>query len=99
MSYNNRGYRKGINIKEIIIFAIVIIILAVIMKVGNRYGSDMVYISNGYCYHKYSHIIYIESGTSPNMTYTPYYDENGNMVRYNPTTEQWISIDNSTEEE
>lgn len=33
------------------------------------------------------------------MTYTPYYDENGNMMRYDPTTGQWIAIINNTEEE
>lgn len=69
------------------------------LKQGGRSRSNMIYISEGYCYHESSHIIYIESGSGLNMTYTPYYDENGNMMRYDPTTGQWIAIINNTEEE
>lgn len=56
----------------------------------------MIYLSEGYCYHEDTHIIYIESevGRYGDITsYAIYYDENGKVNKYDPDTGKWIPVD------
>ena len=61
----------------------------------SRYGHNMSAIKHGYCYDKNTQIIYIESYSGQygaETTYSPYYDPNGNLCKYELATGKWIPV-------
>lgn len=98
MSYG--GYRSsnnsGSSLVSIIACIILLLFLTSVTKSCSRSESHMVYLSDGYCYHEDTYIIYIESEVgrySDRTTYAIYYDENGKVNKYNPDTGEWIPVD------
>lgn len=84
-------------ILEFIAIIIVMCIFTSCCQSCSRSERNMVYISEGYCYDQDTHIIYIESYTGRygyDTSYTAYYNENGNLCKYNIETGEWIAIDN-----
>ena len=91
---NDNGIGKLI--LEFIVLIIVICIFTSCSKSCSRSERNMVYISNGYCYDQNTQIIYIESYTGryeTNTSYTPYYDGNGQLCKYNVETGEWIPVE------
>lgn len=85
---------------QVIIAIILVILISSALKSCSRSMNDMVYIGDGYCYSKESHIIHKEVTTRRRVgrrnvsytSYTPYYNEYGCLVKYNPDTGAWIPI-------
>ena len=78
------------------------LIIASCSQLYERERRDMVYISDGYCYKEDTQIIYEEYFTGrfgTDAIYTPYYDTNGYLCKYNLQTGEWIPITNSTIEQ
>lgn len=83
-------------ILEFIALIIVICIFTSCSRSCSRSGRNMVYISEGYCYDQNTQIIYIESYTGRHgdlTSYATYYNENGNLCRYDLGTGDWIELD------
>lgn len=62
----------------------------------SRSERNMVYIKEGYCYDSDTQIIYTESYFGKygiRTAYTPYYNSNGKLCKYNIKTNEWIPID------
>nr|WP_291234817.1 hypothetical protein [Frisingicoccus sp.] len=65
----------------------------------SRSERNMVYIQEGYCYDQYTKIIYIETYTgyySTETSYSPYYDQDGNLCKYDESTGEWMPIKEKT---
>lgn len=103
MGYYNYNKNSGMGtIGYCIALLVLLFVISGISKSCSRSYSNMIYISDGYCYHEDTYIIYIESLTGRydnDTTYAPYYDENGNMAKYNPATGEWIPVAVINEEE
>lgn len=87
--------------KTILVFIIILLIsiVSVIYTQNNeRSKYNMSYISEGYCYNKSTKIIYMETysghGFIITYFYTPYYNENGELCKYNTKNGDWIPIRN-----
>lgn len=83
------------NIGTIIICVIVMLFVISISQSCSRQENNMTYICDGYCYDNDTYIIYreMESGRyGTRLVYTAYYDEHGNLCRFNTETLEWIPI-------
>lgn len=83
-------------ILEFIVLIIVICIFTSCCQSCSRNERNMVYISEGYCYDQDTQIIYIESYTGrygTDTSYSPYYNENGVLCKYDIETGEWIPIE------
>lgn len=90
------------NIKPLIQTVLAIIVSTLIIgqlmscsQENSRSIRNMSYISEGFCYDKDTRIVYIESYSRHGFDtiYTPYYDKNGNLCRYEIGSEEWIPIE------
>lgn len=90
--YGNPYTGRSSSWKEMIVTLILALACIYGCKACSRDEAHMIYMYDNYVYHEESHIIYIESETGRygnHTSYTPYYDSNGNMARYNPYTDEW----------
>lgn len=86
----------GKYIAEIIGCVILICLIAIFSQSCSRSDRNMIYIKEGYCYDFDTQIIYIESYTGRyglETTYTPYYNSNGDLCKYDLETQKWIPIE------
>ena len=88
---------------SLILKAIGVIFLVVIITSSSRSCSrddrNMVLIKEGYCYDRDTRIIYIESYTGryrDDTAYTPYYDANGSLCKYDVYTGEWLPIERTS---
>ena len=91
-NYNRSSGGSSTSVGGLIVLLVIFLILTGVFKSCSRSDAHMVYLSDGYCYHEESHIIYIESTVGRHgtrTTYTPYYDSDGNKARYNVETGEW----------
>lgn len=98
MSYGGYGHsnNSGGSWVTIIVGIILLLFLTSATKSCSRSESHMIYLSEGYCYHEDTHIIYIESEVGrygDRTSYAIYYDENGKVNKYDPETGEWIPVD------
>ena len=85
----------GSTILKLLVCFLLIIILTFGSRACSRSDRNMVFIKDGYCYDRDTHIIYIESYTGrygDDTAYTPYYDANGDLCKYNISTGEWVPI-------
>lgn len=80
-----------------IVFSIIIIIFLVLFGFScSRSSNGMAKTNvNNLCYDVSSHIVYREEivgGKSLNYHYEPYYNENGNMMTYDPMLQEFTEI-------
>ena len=83
-------------ILQIIGLVILICLIASFSRSCSRSDRNMVYIKEGYCYDYDTQIIYIESYTGRygnGTSYTPYYNSDGDLCKYDLETGEWIPID------
>lgn len=86
----------GIDIAKIIGCVILILLITSSSRSCSRSERNMVSIKEGYCYDYDTQIIYIESYTGRyglETTYTPYYNFDGDLCRYDLETGNWIPIE------
>lgn len=86
----------GIDIAKIIRCVILILLITSSSRSCSRSERNMVSIKEGYCYDYDTQIIYIESYTGRyglETTYTPYYNFDGDLCRYDLETGNWIPIE------
>ena len=98
MSYGGYGHsnNSGSSWVTIIVGIILLLFLTSATKSYSRSESHMIYLSEGYCYHEDTHIIYIESEVGrygDRTSYAIYYDENDKVNKYDPDTGKWIPVD------
>ena len=99
--YDNYGYSSnsdstGMCILKIIGGLILCYMLVSCSQSCSRSEANMVMIESPYCYEADTKIIYLETEAGRygiKTTYTPYYDENGNLCRYNVSTGEWIPLE------
>lgn len=95
MNYSNSDDSLGSIILKLIGCIILIIIISASSRACSRSDSNMVFIKDGYCYDADTKIIYKESIVGrydDDTTYTIYYNENGNVCKYNEDTGKWIEV-------
>mgnify|MGYP006981794845 CR=1 FL=1 len=93
MYSNNDGIWS--DVIKIIILLVLTLFLISISQSCSRQENNMVNICEGYSYDADTYIIYreMESGRyGTRLVYTPYYDKNGNLCRYDTKTFQWVPI-------
>lgn len=81
---------------KVVAWIIAIVIMIACFQSWERNRRDMIYISDGYCYKEDTQIIYEEYFTGrmgADAVYTPYYDENGKLCKYDLGTGDWIPIE------
>lgn len=86
----------GLLILKLVGCVIAVLIISAASRSCSRSDRNMVVIKDGYCYDSNTHIIYIESYTGrydTNTTYTPYYDDNGKMCKYDTATGEWVPVE------
>jgi hypothetical protein len=96
MYYSNNDDSTGKLVLEIIGLVLLIIFISACSRACSRSSSDMIYIQSGYCYDENTKIIYKEiivGRYDSDTTYTIYYDENGNICKYNDVTGEWDEVD------
>ena len=76
----------------------VILICAFVVWVSKgcaRMNNDMVHIDDNYSYDKETHIIYQESWNwfTRTLQFRPYYDDNGNLYKFDEATNTWTIIE------
>ena len=82
-------------LKIIALFALCIFMVSC-SRTCSRSTRNMAPIEHGYCYDLDTQIIYIESYTGrygDETAYTPYYDANGNLCKYDIYTGEWLPIE------
>lgn len=82
---------------KVVAWIVVVWITIACLQSCERSRRDMIYISDGYCYKEDTQIIYEEYFTGrmgADAVYTPYYDENGKLCKYDLETGEWIPIKN-----
>lgn len=92
--HNDEGW--ALTISKVLGLFMIMVMLIFGSRACSRAERNMVSIRNGYCYDRDTQIIYIESyagryGTD--TTYSPYYDSNGDLCKYNVYTGEWIPVD------
>lgn len=95
MYYSNNDDSTGSLILKIVGCVILILIISAGSRSCSRSNSDMIYIQNGYCYDENTKIVYKESVVGrydDDTTYTVYYNENGNVCKYNETNGEWTEV-------
>lgn len=93
-SNGDNGILKGIG--TIILLLILMFFIHSCSVSDSRNDRNMVYIEEGYCYDQDTNIIYIESYSGRygmDTTYSPYYNSNGDLCKYNVVTGEWIPIE------
>ena len=98
MYYEDEGW--GSTILKLLGCLLLIIMLTYGSRACSRSDRNMVSIKRGYCYDRDTHIIYIESYTGrygDDTAYTPYYDADGNLSKYNVYTGEWMPIEGKSE--
>ena len=94
-SSNNTSWTAFI-VEMILVIAFILIVNSCSIS-NSRNEKNMVVIKDGYCYDRDTKIIYIESYAGKygnNTVYTIYYDENGNICKYDVQTGNWIPVTN-----
>lgn len=90
-------YDDFISVAKIIGLFALVILISLCSVMWHREQSGMIKINGQYCYEEDSKIIYIESVSysryGDKTSYTPYYDENGKLNRYDVETRKWIPVD------
>lgn len=94
-NYNSDNSGIGWHIALLIGAIILLFIIQSCSVSSSRSIRNMEPIKKGYCYDMGTGIIYIESysgryGTE--TTYTAYYDENGDMCKYDQSSGEWVPI-------
>lgn len=86
----------GMRIAKTIGCVILICLITMFSQSCSRIDRNMIYIKKWYCYDSDTQIIYIESYTGrygPETTYTPYYNFDGDLCKYDLETGKWIPIE------
>lgn len=94
--YYDYGDSIAKDIWHIVFLIIIIVFLAVFGYSCSRSRNGMAKTNvNNLCYDISSHIVYREEivgGESLNYHYEPYYNENGNMMTYDPVLQEFTEI-------
>ena len=86
----------GVCIAKIIGLIILMCLIVSFSQSCSRSDRNMIYIKEGYFYDSDTQIIYTESYTGRyglETTYTPYFNSDGDLCKYDLETEKWIPIE------